>query len=320
LLALGDVLLILPVAKALARSSKVAFVDILTGSEFADDARRCPLVRHVFSYHARTGTIDPGALATTYDLVADLHARGVPLGMAAEQQLAQLRGRQRIGYASPHAPADGHHTLPTRRPTEHAVEYYTRAVSPLLDGPVGDGHILIGTAARRAAAARLPADPVCLAPGARYPWKRWPPQSYARLAARLAAHGMAPVIIGHPFDEPYVRAVTACCPVDVISIVADTGELAAMIAAAGIVVANNSGLTALASAAGARVVCLHSHTLPAMWRPWGTGHVNLTGNGADMPCGCSGAEPHDLAVPCGKGISVDDVSVAVLGLAAERSL
>ena len=315
LLALGDVLLTLPVAEALAGSPGVAFVDILTGSEFADDARRCPAVRHVFSYDERTGTIDPGALETTYDLIADLHARGVPLSAGAEHQLARLRGRERTGFASPHAPADGHHLLPTRDSAEHAVEYYARAVSSLLDGPAGDGRIVIGSAARRSAAARMPADPVCLAPGARYPWKRWPPASYARLADRLAAHGMGPVLIGHPFDEPHVRAVAAHCPPGVPSLVADTGELAAAMAASGLVVANNSGLAALASAAGARVVCLHSHTLPAMWRPWGAGHVNLVGSGTDMPCGCSGAEPHDLAVPCGKGISVDDVSTAVLGIA-----
>jgi heptosyltransferase-2 len=311
LLAFGDVLLTLPIVEALARSSRVAYVDLLTASEFAEDALRSPYVRRVFSFDTRTGRVEPAVEETGYDLIADLHTRGVPLDPRAEHQLSLLSGRTRVGYASPHAPPTGYHNLPPRQRTEHAVEYYARSVAPLLDAPLGDGRLAISDAERREVARDLPPRTVCLAPGARYPWKRWPATSYARLADRLVLDGMAPVLVGHPFDRSTVEDVLDRCPPGVTAVVAGTGRLAATMAASGVVVANNSGLTALASAAGAQVVCLHSHTLPAMWRPWGTGHADLVGDGEAMPCACSGAAPQDLATPCGKGIPVDDVVAAV---------
>ena len=317
--ALGDVLLTLPVAEALAGSPRVAFVDLLTSAQFAADARRAPYLRRVLSYDPVTGVADADLAATAYDVLVDLHTRGVPLDESTERLLAGVKADQVIAYASPYAPAGGTHLLPARQRTEHAVEYYARAVEGLLDGPPGPGRLRIGAAELTEAAARLPDRAVCLAPGARYPWKRWPAESYARLAGRLLDEGRSPVLVGHSFDEPYVRAVLALCPAEVPAIIADTSELATILAAGGTLVANNSGLAALGSAAGARVVCLHSHTLPVMWRPWGPGHVDLVGDPATMPCRCVGGEPHDLATPCGKGIAVAEVVDAVLRLTPSRS-
>jgi ADP-heptose:LPS heptosyltransferase len=303
-LAFGDVLLTLPVAEALAAG---AAVDLLVGAEYVDIARRSPAVRAVY----RPDAVD----LPDYDLVADLHTRGVPLPEPAERVLAGLRAGARAGYASEFAPAGGTHTLPPRGRDEHAVEYYARAVAGLLTTAPGPGR-LVFTDAERAATA-LPPAAVCLAPGARYPWKRWPAASYAALADRLRAGGLAPVLVGHDFDAPYVEAVRALSP-GTPRLVGDVATVGAAMARAGVVVANNSGLAALGAAAGARVVCIHSHTLPAMWRPWGDGHVDLVGSGAGPPCACTGAAPHDLATPCGKAIGVDEVAAAV-GLARKEA-
>jgi ADP-heptose:LPS heptosyltransferase len=279
-------------------------------------------VRRVFAYDPRSGTVDPELTATSYDVVADLHTRGVPLDDAHERLIAGLRARTRVGYASPYSPSPAAYSLPARGRGEHAVEYYARSVAPLIDGPLGAGRIAVTAAERARAAARLPPRAVCLAPGARYPWKRWPAESYAALARRLAGEGFSPVLVGHhPFDEPYVRAVRSLCGPETVAILDDTPALADVMAAAGLVVANTSGLTALAAASGARVVCVHSHTLPAMWRPWGEHHADLTGRAGEPPCDCAGPDgpaPHDLATPCGKRIPVEDVLAAVLGPAEAR--
>jgi ADP-heptose:LPS heptosyltransferase len=309
-LAFGDVLLTLPVVQALAGSAGVAAVDLLVGAEYADIARRSPYVRAVYGYDPATGHCDGPVREVGYDLVADLHTRGVPLPAPAERLLAGLRAAERTGYTSVHAPEDGWHTLAPRGRDEHAVDYYARAVAPLLTRPPGPGRLAFTDAERAAAAAALPAGAVCLAPGARYPWKRWPAASYAALAARLRADGMTPVLVGHDFDRPYLDAVRGLSPGTPV-LVGDAMTVAAAMAAAGVVVANNSGLNALAAAAGARVVCLHSHTLPAMWGPWGEGHVDLAGDGTDMPCRCTGPAPHDLRTPCGKRIPVAAVAAAV---------
>jgi ADP-heptose:LPS heptosyltransferase len=309
-LAFGDVLLTLPVAEALAGSDQVAAVDMLVGTDYAEIARRSPAVRTVFGYDTATGRCDGPVQESGYDLIADLHTRGAALPTDAERLLAGLRATERTGYAAAIAPADGSHTLAPRGRDEHAVDYYARAVAGLLTRPPGPGHLALTDAERAAAAAVLPAGAVCLAPGARYPWKRWPAASYAALADELRAGGLAPVLVGHSFDRPYLAAVRALSP-DTPQLVGDVVTVAAAMAVAGVVVANNSGLNALGAAAGARVVCVHSHTLPVMWRPWGEGHVDLTGTGADMPCSCTCPVPLDLATPCGKGIPVGAVAAAV---------
>ncbi len=316
----------MPVIEALARSENVSHVDLLTGAEYADDLRRSPWVRHVFAYDARIGRmhrhdgrsrhVEHDSEIGEYDVVVDLHTRAVPLGEELEALIAGLRGHRRVGYASPFSPSPADYTLAARGRDEHAVEYYARSVADLIDVPLGNGSMRITEAERAQAAMRLPPDPVCMAPGARYPWKRWPAESYAKLAGLLAAEGYSPLLIGQrPFDEPYVRAVRRLR--DIPAIMDSTVELANLMAAAGLVIANNSGLTALAAASGAQVVCVHSHTLPAMWRPWGDGHANLTGEPG--PCGCVGPAPHDLATPCGKGISPEDVFGAVIRLSRGRS-
>ncbi|MGI5239067.1 glycosyltransferase family 9 protein [Dactylosporangium sp. CA-139066] len=319
-LAFGDVLLTLPVIEALANSSRVSHVDLLTSVEYAEEARRSPYVRRVYGFDAATGIVEPSLAGVEYGLLADLHTRGVPLDPALEQLMDEVPARDRVGFVSPYSPSPAQYSLPARQRDEHAVEYYARAVAPLLDAPLGDGRIAIADVDRAAADLRLPPGAVLLAPGARYPWKRWPADRYAQLADRLRVAGFSPVLVGHHFDRPYIEAVQSRCSVPVESLVDDAYPVAAAMAASGLVVANNSGLTALANAAGAYVVCVHSHTLPVMWRPWGPHHADVAADDRQAPCGCAGPAPHDLATPCGKNIPVDEVFDAVLRLDAVRRI
>jgi ADP-heptose:LPS heptosyltransferase len=185
------------------------------------------------------------------------------------------------------------------------------------DRAVGPGSGTIDPADRARAYELVPPQAVAVAPGARFGWKRWPASSYAELVDRLDAAGIPAVVIGHPFDEDAVLDVVGRSRVEVRHVLGDTTFLAAVLAECGTAVVNNSGLCALASAAGARVVCVHSHTLPAMWRPWGEGHADIVGRPG--PCGCVGPEPHDLATPCGKSIPVTEVLAAVTSRTREAS-
>jgi ADP-heptose:LPS heptosyltransferase len=297
-------------------SKNVAFVDLLTSARFAADARRSPFLRRVHAFDEVGGTGGLEVLRHRYDYVADLHTRGAPLAATTEVLISRLTGVHLAGYASDSAPAE--YRLPPRGRDEHAVEYYARAFAGLIDAPLGDGRLHLSCQELATAAAGIPPATVCLAPGARFPWKRWPLESYAELASRLAAAGLSPMVVGHHSDAPHVQEVYRRCSGVAMPFVADTLTVAAVMAVSGVVVANNSGLNALAVAAGARVVCLHSHTLPAMWRPWGDHHVNLVGDPAEMPCKCSGAARHDLDVACGKSIPVTAVAEAVLRLRREH--
>jgi ADP-heptose:LPS heptosyltransferase len=306
----GDVLFTLPVIDALPE------VDLLTSEAFAADVRRGAGVRNVYGLDTATGEVDDAVLTTRYDVLVDLHMRAVALPAAAENVLRRVTAEHRVGFDGPFA--GPYRTLvPPRTRDEHAVECYARAVQPWLTGPLGRGLVTIDPADRRRARDVVPPQAVAVAPGARFGWKRWPAWSYANLVDRLAEAGIPAVVIGHPFDEDVVLDVVGQSRAGVRHVLGDTTFLAAVLAECGTAVVNNSGLCALAGAAGARVVCVHSHTLPAMWRPWGDGHADIVGRPG--PCGCVGPEPHDLATPCGKSIPVTEVLAAVTSRTREAS-
>jgi ADP-heptose:LPS heptosyltransferase len=204
--------------------------------------------------------------------------------------------------------------LPTRGWDEHAVEYYARSVASLIEGPIASGVIDIAGPALAEAAELVLDGAVCVAPGARYEFKQWPQERYVRLIRRLAASGIPTILVGHSFDAEIVARIRSATGAPAV-IVDDDYRRAAVLRAAGVVVANNSGMAHLAQVAGARVVCVHSHTSPVMWRPWGDGHVNLVGRPG--PCACPGLTEFELPVPCGKGIEPESVADAVAGLVGQ---
>ncbi len=294
-LAFGDVLLTLPLLEALHRSASVAAVDVLTQRRYADLLLRSPHVRRVWTVESDIGSVE-------YDVLLDLHTRAAPLDPAIEAALGRVRARTRVGYANPWERAK-YGQLPTRRWDEHAVEYYARAAGALIDGPIGSGVIDI---AADDLPVDLPSGAVAIAPGARFPFKRWP--AYASLIKLLDQQGIPSVLVGHSFDRDMIAEVGGA-PVVIID---DDYRLAAVLRACGVVVANNSGMAHLGQVAGARVVCVHSHTLPAMWRPWGERHVNLVGEPG--PCSCPDLTEFEIPVPCGRSIEPAQVADAVVGL------
>lgn len=299
-LAFGDVLLTLPLVEALDRSPGVASVDVLTQRRYAELLVRSQHVRRVW-------TTDPDR---DYDVLLDLHTRAAPLDPGIEAMLGRVRAARRVGFADPwHPGTDGR--LPTRRADEHAVEYYARAAGPLIDGPPGPGVVPIAAPDLAAAARLVPQGAVAIAPGARYRFKRWPRSHYAKLVALLAERDVPAVLVGHPFDREFIEPVRAATGAPAV-VLDDDYHLAAALRACGVVIANNSGMAHLAQVAGAAVVCVHSHTRPAMWRPWGDGHVNLVG--APGPCACAGLTEFETPVPCGRAIEPERVADAVLGL------
>ena len=312
-LAFGDVLLTLPLVQTLHRSRAVRSVDVMTQRRFADLLVRSPYIRRVITIDPKLGS-DHHLDLDEYDVLLDLHTRAAPLDPAIENLLARVPARTRIGYANPwERPGPGR--LPTRGWDEHAVEYYARSAGDLIDGPLADGIIDIAPADVAAAADLLPPRAVCLAPGARFAFKRWPEERYAELAGLLARQGIPTVLVGHSFDGAVIERVRAASGATAM-VIDDDYRLAAVLRASGVAVCNNSGMMHLAQVAGARVVCVHSHTLPAMWRPWGTGHVNITGEPG--PCACPGLTEFELPVPCGRAIAAETVADAVLGLLAAR--
>ncbi len=106
----------------------------------------------------------------------------------------------------------------------------------------------------------LPGRFAVLVPGssAHRPGKRWPAAQYGRLAAGLAAQGIAPVVLGAAAERPLAAEIVRAS--GAIDLTGQTGfaELAALGRAATVAVGNDTGPMHLLTAAGCRSVVLFS--------------------------------------------------------------
>jgi lipopolysaccharide heptosyltransferase II len=106
-------------------------------------------------------------------------------------------------------------------------------------------------------------------PGATAPSRRYPSESFAAACDLLAASGCRVVLSGAPAEGALVERVRLAAAAPVISLAGrlDLPELAALIAAAPVLVANNSGPVHMACALGTPVVDLYALTNP-QHTPW----------------------------------------------------
>jgi lipopolysaccharide heptosyltransferase II len=117
---------------------------------------------------------------------------------------------------------------------------------------------------------------IVLHPGATAASRRYPPERFGKVAARLARETRAPVLItGGSSERPLVEAVIETAGPRVrkqlhdLSGALKLGELAALIERASVLISNNSGPVHLASALATPVVDLYALTNP-QHTPWQT--------------------------------------------------
>ena len=195
----------------------------------------------------------------------------------------------RIGFAG--AANALTHTQPPPTHTRHYVVERVGLLQHIGVHGAATGSIALDEELRTGAARELarhqlaPGKFVVLLPGARTFHKRWPPSYYAALAARLRRDGTPVLLLGHPADEPYLRAVNRALDDSLPHLlIPSLRRLAAVLHESRCVVATDTGLKHLAAAAGARVIALHGHSDPVQWGPWGAGHHVHYGRLACQPC------------------------------------
>jgi heptosyltransferase II len=108
-------------------------------------------------------------------------------------------------------------------------------------------------------------------PGMTFDTKRWPPAYFAALANHLTAtHGTHSVLLGGPDDGPILDAVMAGLdhPGQVFCGMLSFGEIGALAARSAGYIGNDTGLTHLAAASGARTVMILGPTDPARYAPY----------------------------------------------------
>ena len=117
----------------------------------------------------------------------------------------------------------------------------------------------------------LPRRYAVLLPGgaAHRPEKRWPAMHFASVAARLAAAGAVPVIVGGPPESAEAAEIQATCPAS-INLIGHTSllDLAPIMRGACVVVGNDTGPMHVAALVGAPVIVMFgSASSPAESRP-----------------------------------------------------
>jgi lipopolysaccharide heptosyltransferase II len=120
-------------------------------------------------------------------------------------------------------------------------------------------------------------------PGSTAPSRRYPPEYFARACRSLARdHGVRVVFSGDTSERALVEEVRARMDAPSVTVAGrlDLAGLAALLAAAPVLVAGNTGPVHLAAAVGTPVVDLYALTNP-QHTPWGVPSVVLFN---DVPC------------------------------------
>lgn len=120
-------------------------------------------------------------------------------------------------------------------------------------------------------------------PGATAPSRRWPATRFGEAADALARRaGLAVVFIGSAAEQPLIDEARSVMSRPALSLAGqvDAPALAALIAAARLLLANNSGPSHLAAATGTPVVTLYAQTNP-QHTPWSARARVLR---HDVPC------------------------------------
>jgi heptosyltransferase III len=104
-----------------------------------------------------------------------------------------------------------------------------------------------------------------LVPGGRLGWRRIPPRVFAAAAEALAEVGRRSIVTWGPGEEDIARGVVDAAPGSVLAPPTDLDGLAALLAAAGCTVCNNSGPLHLSVAVGAPTLGLFLRMDPERW-------------------------------------------------------
>ncbi|MGH7972347.1 MAG: lipopolysaccharide heptosyltransferase II [Limisphaerales bacterium] len=201
-------------------------------------------------------------------------------------------GKLMVGLDEPREGARGFYDLAARRPSfhTHAVDWYLR-VLPLLDIPIAHDFQWLPDRPEAAASIRkkwpeLADFPwLVLQPGARWGNKRWPVESFVRLARRTAdAHpDVRLAVLGGAEDRSLGALINAAVPDRCLDLTGELSlsEMVEWIRSSKLMVTNDTGPMHVAAALDRPVVALFGPTEPRRTGPYGQlGNVLQ----ADLPC------------------------------------
>jgi len=294
--ALGDVLMTGPALRAHKKSRPGRHITLLTSAAGAEGAALLPEVEEVIVYNA------PWMKATTiqehsrldWDMIRGLQGRfdaaviftvysQSPLPAALFCYLAEIPLRLAHCRENPYQLLTD--WVPETEPQQHIRHEVTRQLD--LVASIGCQEldqrlsVQISKASRQRVLGQLQKAGldlylpwIVLHPGASAPSRRYPPAQFALAARRLVLDvGMQVLFTGSPAESGLVENIQDAMGVPSFSLVGklSVSDLAALIAVAPLLVANNTGPVHIAAAVGTPVIVLYALTNP-QHTPWAVVH------------------------------------------------
>jgi ADP-heptose:LPS heptosyltransferase len=194
-------------------------------------------------------------------VAVDLHGRGP----TSHRVLLEARPRRLVAFAHPAiAESSG---LPEWREEEHEVHRWCRL---LAESGIPANPRRLGLDPRRFPAPASVAGTTLIHPGAKSRARRWPAERFGAVARAEVAAGRRVLLTGGAEERALAAAVAHAAGLPAEAVIAGRTslvQLAGLVASAGRVVANDTGIAHLATAFGTPSVILFGPTSPARWGP-----------------------------------------------------
>jgi lipopolysaccharide heptosyltransferase II len=300
---MGDVLMTGPAIRALKDATPSRHITLMTSLAGADAARRMPGIDDVLTYGAPWMKAEPTRAASRQAIVHELASRhfdaAVIFTLHSQSPLAAalLCWLAGIPLVAARCRENPYHLVTnwvredeSERVFRHDVERQLSLVAALGTPPPQDGSLAfrVDESDRRAADAIIAAHGLrpghwcMLHPGASAASRRYPSESFAAAARSLITRDGWRVIVTAGPGEEALGVDTARLAGGGAAVMSglSLGMLAALIEAAPVLIANNSGPAHLAAAVSTPVVDLYALTNP-QHAPWGVPHRLLF---HDVPC------------------------------------
>jgi heptosyltransferase-2 len=274
---IGDTIMAQPLFQRLARQHANLEIDALAPPWVAPLLARMPEIARIIDSPFRHGGLDWTTRRLIGEQLRDGHydqAIVLPNSWKSALVPFHARIRKRTGYRGEarYFLLNDIHALDTAKHPQ-LVQRYAALAGPL-DGSKLEARLQSSPAQQAAAltAHGLAADaqPVIFCPGAEYgPAKRWPAEYYAELAQRYGTAEQPVLLLGSPKDAPVGDEIVAQSKGTVRNLAGKTTlfEAIDLLAAARLVVSNDSGLMHVAAALQRPQVALYGSSSPAYTPP-----------------------------------------------------
>lgn len=269
---IGDTIMAQPLFQRLGQQHANLQIDVLAPPWVAPLLARMPEVTRVIDSPFRHGGLDwPTRRRIGEQLRGEFYDQSIVLPNSWKSALVPFYAkiRKRTGYRGEarYFLLNDIHRLDTFKHPQ-LVQRYAALAGPLDGGPLQAR--LQSTRAQQIAALSAhglssDAQPVIFCPGAEYgPAKRWPAEYYAELAQRYGTPDAPVLLLGSPKDAPVGDEIVAQSRGTARNLAGQTSleQAIDLLAAARLVVSNDSGLMHVAAALGRPQVALYGSSSP----------------------------------------------------------